>query len=324
MISRRFDHYAARSVGRLLSPAGRRGRLAVFCYHEVAERSHSKQAEEPDGTEFARDVERIASVFTVLPLAEAARRMAAGTLPARSACITFDDGYADNHALGAPVLERAGVPATFFVTGGAVDEGIMWNDMVIEAVARRKGPLVFSAVPEFADTRLDGPALVSSLLGHLKYRPMEQRKRAAERFFRDNVDGKMPRLMMTRPMVADLARRGFDIGGHTMNHPILAELGDEQARQEIEGGSVWIEEVTGSRPRTFAYPNGKPNRDYSRRDAAMVAESGHELAVTTDWNLGGGTTDVYEIPRIGPWWREGRALSVGLLRLYAGHLLRGG
>lgn len=320
---RYVEEAAARGLSRILSPAGRRGRLAVFCYHQVVERTHALR-KQPDSGDFGRDIEVIARVFTVLPLREAARRMVAGTLPRCAACITFDDGYADNHALAAPILERAGVPATFFVTGGAVDDGIMWNDIVIEAIAQRRGPPVFHAVPEFAHTEFDGDeaALVAKLLGYLKYQPLAERRSAAERFFRDNVgDRELPRLMMSRDMVADLACRGFDIGGHTMNHPILSRLSEDGARQEIDSGSRWLKSVTGARPKSFAYPNGKPEVDFTARHAEMAAEAGYEVAVTTEWDLARGGTDVYRIPRVGPWWRE-RPLTEGLLRLYGGSILR--
>ncbi len=322
---RRAVAIATRGLGRLLSPKGRRGRLAVFCYHQVLETVDPLRPDEPNREEFGIDLEVLASVFTVLPLAEGAQRMAAGTLPARAACITFDDGYANNHEFAAPMLERAGLPATFFVTGGAVDCGIMWNDLAIEAVARGGHRPVLASLPELEGEESEARAdheLIRRILMLLKYRPPAQRWGAAERLFRDNVGGDPPRLMMDKALVADLAMRGFDIGGHTMNHPILKTLADEEAQADIEGGSRWIESVTGSRPNTFAYPNGKPGTDFAPRHANMVAAAGYDLAVSTEWSLGEISTDPYRIPRIGPWWRRRRALPLGFLRLYGGHLVR--
>lgn len=37
---------------------------------------------------------------------------------ANLACITFDDGYVDNYSKVLPILERVGMPATFFVSTG--------------------------------------------------------------------------------------------------------------------------------------------------------------------------------------------------------------
>src|ERR1044071_7430526 len=55
-------------------------------------------------------------------------------LPKRALSITFDDGYADNYNVAAPILLRLGLAATFFVATGFLDGGCMFNDVVIEAL----------------------------------------------------------------------------------------------------------------------------------------------------------------------------------------------
>ena len=315
----RLSQVFAKTAAALLSPAGPRARLAVFSYHQVLDRKDPLRPAEPDRSDFRDDVEVIGRTFTVLPLAEAAQRMADGTLPARAACVTFDDGYANNHAFAAPILEAASVPATFFVAAGAVDDGVMWNDLVIEAMARCPRP-TFEGVPGIDPRSVagaSGAALVASLLEQLKYRPLEERLCSARQIYVVNAGGEPPRLMMDRAMVADLARRGFDVGGHTVRHPILKQLPDDDARREIEACAEWIETVTGRRPRTFAYPNGRPGTDFVASHAEMVAAAGYVAAVSTAWDLARRGTDRFSIPRVGPWWRQGRTLPDGLLRIYS-------
>lgn len=312
-------NFTARTIASTLSPRGSRARLAVFGYHQVLEKRDPLRPGEPDQRDFDRDVAVMKSVFTVLPLEEAVRRLRERTLPARAACITFDDGYANNQTLAAPILEAHGVPATFFVTGGAVDDGVMWNDLVIEAVARRGADLVLTDIPWDEQKRRSagqGPALVAAILAEIKYRPLDQRLALAKRIYRDNVGEAPPRLMMTRPMVADLAARGFDVGGHTLTHPILSKLPAEQARREIAGCAAWLEQVTGRAPKTFAYPNGRPGTDFDSSHEAMVAEAGFAVAVSTTWSTARAGTDPYNVPRVGPWWRGRSSLTKGLLKLY--------
>ena len=317
---------AARSIGGAVSPAGARGRLAVFGYHQVLERKDALRHGEPTPGEFASDLEIIKRLFNVLPLGEAVRRLQEGSLPARAACITFDDGYANNHDLAAPALEAAGLPATFFVATGAIDEGIMWNDLVLEAVARCREPFVIAdeslraavAIPGAAE---GGASLGTRLLQALKYRPLAERAEAAARLYRDNVGGEPPRLMMTRDGVAALAQRGFAIGGHTVQHPILTRLPDADARLEIDGCSRWIEQVTGQRPTEFAYPNGRPGTDFTPAHAAMVQDAGYDCAVSTEWGIARRGADPFTIPRIGSWWRHNRRVAAGVLRLYGKSLL---
>ncbi len=72
--------------------------------------------------------------FNVIPLDEAIARLQSRTLPARSLAITFDDGYADNQQIAAPILRKLGLPATFFIATGYLDGGRMFNDSIIAAL----------------------------------------------------------------------------------------------------------------------------------------------------------------------------------------------
>ena len=274
----------------------------MFCYHQVLECSDPLRSGEPNETQFLNDVQLIDSVFNVLPFTEAVKKLNSGNLPRRSACITFDDGYANNFELAAPILQSVGVPATFFVAGGAVDTGVMWNDLVIESVAHS------SSNEQAGD--------LAATLRELKYKPVAERWDAAVNMYRNTVASDLPRLMMTRDMVAGLACQGFEIAGHTMSHPILKELSDDDARREVEGCVTWIRDVTGAAPTSFAYPNGIPGQDYTSEHSTMVREAGFEAAASTQWAVARPGTDCFNVPRLGPWWRQGRALTAGLSRSY--------
>ena len=48
-------------------------------------------------------------------------------LPHDPVLVTFDDGYDDNHAIAFPILREFGVPATFFVATGHIDNGLPYG-----------------------------------------------------------------------------------------------------------------------------------------------------------------------------------------------------
>jgi peptidoglycan/xylan/chitin deacetylase (PgdA/CDA1 family) len=109
----------------LLSPAGERGRLSILIFHRVLARPDPLSPDEPDVVEFEAQMRWVRSWFNVLPLGAAIDRLYAGTIPPRALAITFDDGYADNEELAAPILARLGLSATFFISTGYLGGGIM-------------------------------------------------------------------------------------------------------------------------------------------------------------------------------------------------------
>ncbi len=306
---------------RWLSPAGDRGRLLIFTYHRVLAAKDPLLPDEPDASLFAQQMDWIGACCRVLPLPEAARRLRDGTLPERAACITFDDGYANNFDVALPILQKRGLPATIFIAVDAVRRGIMWNDFAIEAL-RRAGPdadLSELGLPAGAlanpETRA---ATMTRALEELKYQPMTQRwDRAQELYERITGSGTTPRLMMSVETVGKLSKAGIDVGAHTVSHPILTKLPGEQARTEISDSYRWIHEVTGQAPQSFAYPNGRRGRDYDDSHVAMVREAGFALAVTTDWGCARSNSKPYELPRIAPWDRTASRFWLRLLKTYA-------
>jgi peptidoglycan/xylan/chitin deacetylase (PgdA/CDA1 family) len=303
-----------RQLIHLLSPGGQRARLSVLIFHRVHAERDPLFPGELDAARFAALLDRLKSWCNVLPLTEAVRRLRSDTLPARSLCITFDDGYADNCMVALPALRGARLPATFFVTTGYLDGGRMWNDTVIESVRRARGTtldlsdLGLGAHPlESAEARR---AAILALLREIKYRPRDERESIVAKVA-DRAEAVLPDdLMLTRKQVRELRAAGMTVGAHTVTHPILAREPDDRARWEIQEGKRALEALLGEAVTVFAYPNGKPGDDYAARHVAMAREAGFDAAVTTAWGAASRTTDPFEIPRFTPWGRT--ALRFGI------------
>jgi peptidoglycan/xylan/chitin deacetylase (PgdA/CDA1 family) len=306
----------------VLSPAGVRARLSVLIFHRVHAAPDPLFPGEPDATRFAALLDRLKRWCNVLPLPEAVRLLGAGRLPARSLCITFDDGYADNRTVALPALRAAGLTATFFVASGYLDGGRMWNDTVIESVRRARGATLDLSDLGLGIHRVETlearRAAIEALLQALKYRPRGEREALVAQI-PDRARVVPPDdLMLTRQQVRELRDAGMTIGGHTVTHPILAGEPDDRARAEIADGKRALEAVLGERVALFAYPNGKPVDDYAARHVSMVREAGFDAAVTTAWGAACRATKPFEIPRFTPWdrsgWRFGIRLAQNLWR----------
>ena len=96
----------ARMIARALAPEGKRSRLSILIYHRVRAVRDPLFPHELDAAGFDQHLCILSSLFNVLPLEQAIARLRRGTLPERPACITFDDGYADNAEIALPILQR--------------------------------------------------------------------------------------------------------------------------------------------------------------------------------------------------------------------------
>lgn len=312
-----------RPVATALSPGGGRGRLSILIYHRVLPEHDPLRPGEPTVAEFTWQMAVLTRMFTVLPLGDAVRRLKAGTLPARAACVTFDDGYADNHDLALPILRRFRVPATVFVATGFLNGGRMFNDTVIESVRRLVGPLPALDGVELPVTAIgsdaDRRALIGAILASVKYMTLEERATFLEQLTA-HVQGELPRdLMMTETQVAALAHAGVEIGAHTVNHPILNRLTGAAARDEIARSRDDLEALTGTPVRLFAYPNGRLGQDFDPVHCDWVSELGFDAAVTTHRGVSSHASDPFMLPRFTPWDRKPHRFAARLLAtLYNG------
>jgi peptidoglycan/xylan/chitin deacetylase (PgdA/CDA1 family) len=256
--------------------------------------------------------------FRVLPLDEAIESLRRSTLPQGAVCVTFDDGYRDNHEVALPVLLRHGVRATFFVATSYLGGGIMFNDVVIESLRRTRLPQLDLDVLGYGKHGLaDVPerrAAVRGILTRLKYEPW--RKRAEKALRLAELCGVEPPadLMMSPEQVRALHHNGMTIGAHTAHHPILARTDDVEARTEIEASKNALEDITGSPVGLFAYPNGRPEVDYRHQHVALVRELGFAAAVSTAPGIASAAADPYQLPRFMPWGRSTAAFVARLVR----------
>lgn len=284
----------------------RRQTLTTLIFHRVLPAHDPLRPSEPTATDFESFIAYLAKYFQVLPLRTAVELLREEKLPRRACCITFDDGYADNLTVALPILEKYRLPATVFVATGYLDGGRMFNDTVIDAIAQSRLTRldlceIDLGVHDITTTEAR-QAAIAAILRLLKYRSPEQRSRDVARFMELAHCGALPTdIMLTSEQVVELSARGVEIGGHTVNHPILTSVEDEVAKNEIITGKRRLEEITGKPVPTFAYPNGQPNKDYAARHAAMVKEAGFELAVSTAHGVGSATSDLFQLPRFTPW-----------------------
>ena len=153
--------FARRSVSRIIGRPmlGR----SILIYHRIATADFDPWNIAVTPKEFERQLIRLRSK-TVLPLREFGRLHIQNRLPRNAVAITFDDGYACNAVVAAPMLESFGYPATFFIVSDAIvrSEEFWWDQLeyVFHAPEFDYGVAVRSLASRFgnglSDTRHPG------------------------------------------------------------------------------------------------------------------------------------------------------------------------
>lgn len=316
-----MSEYLIRWAGDAIAMSGRSNRLCVVNYHRILEVPDPMLESEPDLVTFRWQMALLKRCFNVMPLSSALTALNAGSLPPRSLCITFDDGYRSVHELALPVLRELALPATVFVTSGYIGQGNMWNDLIIEAVEHLPAGRLDLRPIGLGDYSLanlvERKATLTELIEASKYLPPSARLALVEHLTA-LVGVRDPEgLMLTADMVINLDRHGIEIGAHTVSHPILTSLDDESARCEIVGGKEQLEALLCKPVRLFAYPNGKVGKDFDARHAAMAREAGFEAAFTTLPGAIRRGDDRFQLARSRPWDKTPLLFGLRLLRWLA-------
>ncbi|HUP10168.1 MAG TPA: polysaccharide deacetylase family protein [Caldimonas sp.] len=261
----------------------------------------------PSAAEFERRMRWVRQWFQVLPLARAIERLYEGSIPSRALAITFDDGYADNETIAAPLLARLGLTATFFVSTGYLEGGSMFNDRIIEAIRGAALDEIDLDAIGLGRRSLANVAArrlaIDAILEAVKHQEPQRREAATEAVVRAAGARPSPPSMMRAGQVRALRAAGMDIGAHTVTHPILTRITAPEARAEMQASKQALEAIVDARVDLFAYPNGVPGRDYGPEHIAMARDCGFDAAVSTAWGAASMRSDRFQLPRFTPWDR---------------------
>ena len=257
---------------------------------------------------------------------EMGKNLKNSSLGRKEIVVTFDDGYADNFHNARPVLERYGIPATFFIVSGDVGcrEEYWWDELERTLLAAGALPAVFESTiagikycwrinsdgrqktlndGEGITSIPENNALLSSdglyftlwkILGNLSSQEQKEALRQIGQWAGRSSGPRPDYLPMTAEELKSLASSPlFEIGAHTVRHPMLSRLSGEEQEKEIARSKCDLENITKQPITSFSYPFG----NYSRETPAIVARSKFQSACTTEGRPVIRDADPYLLPR---------------------------
>lgn len=284
--------------------------VLVFRYHSVGDPEAVGHYLDPGLSltprRFAEQMDLIARNFQVISPAELPQTLEKEAGSRKTALITFDDGYRDNHDQALPLLRAAGLPATFFVTSQPLGSGRgLWISELWRLIPRLPpGPTGLSApapseIPVDPESRIP---LRRSLTAWMSSLPAPAREQAldtlAELAQVPRGEG-LEKSFMTPEHLRSLCAQGMTVGAHTRSHPHLDRLDPVFHEEEVAGAKSDLEKILGSQVTCMAYPNPGGGGAIGPKARESVEAAGFRIAFTSLPGAAGRDTDLLRFPRLG-------------------------
>ncbi|MDX8341550.1 polysaccharide deacetylase family protein [Draconibacterium sp. IB214405] len=170
---------------------------------------------------------------------------------ANSFHLSFDDGLKECAEVVAPILLQKGIPATFFVNSGFVDNKELFH--------RYKASLILNEINTHPDAEVENFLRENKLpIEQLLQTPFAQRTvldQAAEMLdidFKSFLEKHQP--YMTTGQIKELHTKGFSIGGHSHKHPEFWKITEKKQLKHIKKSMDWVVENINPEIKAFAFP----------------------------------------------------------------------
>lgn len=293
----------------------------VLMYHRIANTDYDPWGLAVSPAHFDEQLAELRRERDVMSLADFGTLLAGRRLPKRATAITFDDGYACNARVAAPILRAHGHPATFFLTTGAIggDREFWWDELAtllvetcvpvtgLVTVGTKQYKIDFAAPLVPPDVlkawHWTSPSRNVRLQNYMEiWREMRALGHTGQRAALDS----MWQACSVRPILRDNYRpmtarevKTFEVAGlfhiapHSVTHTALSGLPEEAQRLEIVSSRESCATLSDNTIAVFSYPYGD-NSPMTRR---IVREAGFALACGTEARVVNATSDPFAIPR---------------------------
>jgi len=210
------------------------------------------------------------------------------TPPPRAVAVTFDDGFADNFEFAMPLLNRVGVPAAFYTTVGFIDTGRPpWFCRLRYAFASTQRKTWFDSTDNSLHHLVDPQQRKEAFL--IASRRCARKAGEAQESILRTIEQEleidpMPsdtKLMMSWDQVRALRNFGHLVGSHTMTHPNLACVTQEEALRECAESKTRLEQELNTPIVHFSYPSPIMQPHWDQHTVAITAKTGYQCAVTS-------------------------------------------
>src|SRR5579883_625906 len=224
--------------------------------------------------------------WEIINLTEVRRRVVDGKKGAHFASFTFDDGYLDNLTIALPIFRKHNAPMCVNITTGLIDQThfLWWPVLEHMALSRDRIQTLATGDHEVIrnETREEQTLTFKTFSPLL--RGSEQEKAKLQELFRVNgvdPEATLRPLILSWQQARELASDPLvEIGCHTVSHPPLATIKDDELVRELASARERLQEQLAVPVHHLSYPYGR-KADCSSREFRVARELGFHTATTT-------------------------------------------
>lgn len=165
--------------------------------------------------------------------------------------LSFDDGLKECAEVIAPVLLQKGIPATFFVNTGFIDNRGLFHRYKASLLLRHlENEPVAEAQSLLKAHQLEGKEILQATI--LQNEILDRAARIAGLDFDLFLQEQKPYL--TTGDLISLQKQGFTIGSHGVNHPEFWLIPEDRQWEEVKQSMEWLVKNVNPRLKTFSFP----------------------------------------------------------------------
>ncbi|MEZ6126163.1 MAG: polysaccharide deacetylase family protein [Planctomycetaceae bacterium] len=206
--------------------------------------------------EFEDDLDELLRDFRPISLFDITDSLSSHAVPANSFLLTFDDNNREIAEVIAPILERKGIPAVFFLCSAMLDNAAwFFEDQVALLIKKCKAS---GTVQSLVESILKNTNQTLDCLLHGRQPRPELLKEAGDRVGIDwNAELQARQPYVSKAQVGKLIDQGFAIGAHGIDHRFFETMDANEQIRQIRESCDCMASTFGLKYRAFAFPYGE-------------------------------------------------------------------
>jgi peptidoglycan/xylan/chitin deacetylase (PgdA/CDA1 family) len=182
-------------------------------------------------------------------------------LPEKSFFLSFDDGFREVYDIIAPILEKKGIPACFFINPAFIDNKELFYrckiSLVIHELVNSKDQNFFlKLIQDFAGIEKGTVNEAISFLKTINTSNAFLLDKIAEKIgFSYDSFLKTKQPFLTGEQLKSLHKRGFSIGSHSNSHPYFQLISLKEQVEQVAGSTRYVNDLLAINDCCFSFPH---------------------------------------------------------------------